>query len=58
MYAWWYLCIGLGFVLLGMRSVIRGDGPWSVGLRLVIALGFFALGVSTLRSAYTARRTK
>ena len=58
MYAWWYLCIGLGFVLLGVRSVVRGDRPWSIVLRFVIALGFFALGVGTLRSRAAQGRRK
>jgi len=55
MFGLWYVCIGLGFVLLGVRNLVRGERPWSIVLRFVIALGFFALGVGTLQSA---QRTK
>jgi hypothetical protein len=55
MFGLWYVCIGLGFVLLGVRNVIRAERPWSIALRFAIALGFFALGVGTLKSA---QRTK
>jgi len=51
MFGWWYVCIGLGFALLGARSLVRGDRPWSTVLRFVIAVGFFALGTRTLRFA-------
>lgn len=49
-FGWWYVCIGLGFVLLALRSWIGGVGRWGVGLRLLIAAGFLILGASTLRS--------
>ncbi|MBV8842414.1 MAG: hypothetical protein JO307_06345 [Bryobacterales bacterium] len=47
---WWYICIGLGFILLGFRNLIAGITGWPVVLRWVIALGFLLLGVGTLRS--------
>jgi len=50
MLAWWYLCIGGGFILLAIRSELRGDPTWSVALRVLIAFGFVALGIATLRS--------
>src|ERR1051326_5863727 len=50
MLGWWYVCIGLGFILLGVRSFVRGDASWPIVLRLVIALGFLALGIGTLRT--------
>ena len=50
MLAWWYVCIAGGFILLAIRSALRGDTIWSVGLRFVIALGFVVLGLGTLRS--------
>jgi len=49
-FGWWYVCIGLGFALLALRSWIGGVGRWGVGLRLLIAAGFLILGASTLRS--------
>jgi len=39
----WYLCIALGFVLLGIRAMLAGAPVWTVILRWVIAAGFFAL---------------
>ena len=49
MLGWWYMCIGGGFILLAIRSALRGDALWSVALRFVIALGFGALAMGTLR---------
>jgi hypothetical protein len=49
MFGWWYLCIGVAFVLLGLRSAIRGDPAWSVAVRFLIAAGFAVLAVGTLR---------
>ena len=50
-YVWWYVCIGAAFVLLAIRSYIRGDGGWSIVARVVIAAGFFALARLTQRTA-------
>ena len=47
----WYACIGGGFILLGIRSALRGDTSWSVALRFVIAVGFIVLAVGTLRGS-------
>jgi membrane-associated PAP2 superfamily phosphatase len=41
----WYLCISLGFVLLGIRAMLVGAPLWTVILRWVIAAGFFALAL-------------
>ncbi len=30
MLGWWYVCIGGGFILLAIRSALRGDTIWSV----------------------------
>jgi tetrahydromethanopterin S-methyltransferase subunit C len=49
MLAWWYVCIGGAFTLLGVRSAIRGDAAWSVVFRFVIAIGFVVLAVGTFR---------
>jgi len=50
MLGWWYVCIGGAFMLLGVRSLVRGDAVWSVAIRFVIATGFVALAIGTLRS--------
>jgi len=49
MLTWWYVCIGSAFVLLGVRSLLRGDATSLVVFRVVIAVGFVALGMGTLR---------
>jgi tetrahydromethanopterin S-methyltransferase subunit C len=50
MLAWWYISIGGAFILLGLRSVVRGDWIWPVVFRFVIAIGFIVLGIGTLRT--------
>jgi len=52
MFAWWYVCIAGAFVLLGLRSALRGDALWSVVFRFVIAAGFAALAAGTFRSPW------
>jgi hypothetical protein len=42
-YTIWYLCISVGFVLLGIRALVVGERPLNVILRWVIAAGFLAL---------------
>ena len=38
MFGWWYICIGLAFVALALRTFMAGaPGGW---LRLVVAAGF------------------
>ncbi len=39
-YAWWYVSIAIGFVLLAIQRTIVGESNWLVILRLVIATGF------------------
>jgi hypothetical protein len=43
--AWWYLTIAMAFTLLAADRLLRGQAPWLIGLRLVIAAGFGALAV-------------
>jgi hypothetical protein len=50
LWGWWYVCIGAGFILLGLRYLIAGITGWPVALRWVIAAGFLLLGAGTLRS--------
>ncbi len=49
-YAWWYLTIALGFVLLAVNKALTGEKAWLVVLRFVIAGGFATLGYAELRS--------
>jgi hypothetical protein len=43
-WGWWYLSIGLGFLLLAIVHQLRGAGLWAVVLRVVVAAGFVLLG--------------
>ena len=36
-WAWWYLCIGLCFLLLAIAPLLKGAGLPVVGLRLGVA---------------------
>ncbi len=45
---WWYVCIGLGFALLAVRSYLLGGKLWMTALRCVISAGFLLLGRWTL----------
>lgn len=49
LYAWWYLCIGAGFLLLGFRYLLLGDRWPLVILRWAISAGFFALSYFEFR---------
>jgi hypothetical protein len=42
-YAWWYLAISAGFVLLAINRALYGEKPWLIGLRIVIAAVFAVL---------------
>jgi len=49
-FAWWYLCIALGFLLLALARALQGERPWLIVLRIVIALGFGALAFMEFRT--------
>jgi len=49
LFAWWYICIGLAFTALAVRAFVAGAPGWSVGLRLLVAVGFVLLGIGELR---------
>jgi hypothetical protein len=48
---YWYVCIGIGFGLLGLRNLLAGAAPWTIALRWIVALGFLVLGAGSLASA-------
>ena len=43
-WGWWYIAIGVGFLLLAIVNVMRGARLASIVARLVIAIGFELLG--------------
>ena len=49
LYRWWYILIGIGFLLLGVRAWIEGDVAWRIAIRFVIAVGFIVLGLLYFR---------
>ena len=48
-YVWWFRCIGLAFLLLAVRSAIRGDTWWGIAIRVAIGVAFFVLARETSR---------
>jgi len=50
-FAWWYFCISLGFLLLAIHFYLRGGGPGTFALRLVISISFAVLGYMQLKMA-------
>ncbi|MFB3778982.1 MAG: hypothetical protein ACE141_15290 [Bryobacteraceae bacterium] len=49
LYAAWYMCIAIGFLLLGVRACLLGAPAWTVGLRWLIAAGFAILALAEWR---------
>ena len=49
-WAWWYLSISVGFLLLALNYLIRGARLFQIVVRVVIALGFAALASMQWRS--------
>ena len=56
LFGWWYVMIGLGFLLLAVNRILIGGVPWLIGIRFVIAIGFFLLGYLELTSRLSRRR--
>ncbi len=48
-WGWWYLCIGVGFLLLAIVHLFQGAGKGAVALRVAVAVGFALLGWMQLR---------
>jgi len=42
-WGWWYLSIGIGFVLLAVVHLLQGAALGAIALRLVVAVGFILL---------------
>jgi hypothetical protein len=56
LFGWWYLCVGLGFVLLAIRNWIAHAAPWAVAIRFVIAAGFLLLAIPMFLAARKGAR--
>ena len=48
---WWYIAIGIGFVLLAIVNIIAGGRGWLITLRFVLAGGFGFLGWTKLHES-------
>jgi hypothetical protein len=48
---WWYVLIGVGFLLLAAQRALIGGKTWLVALRCVIGILFLILGRVQLRSS-------
>ncbi len=46
---WWYVCIAVGFLLLGLHRLLIGEPQWLVILRWIVALGFLILAYFVLK---------
>jgi hypothetical protein len=49
-FAWWYLTISLGFVLLAVNRAIAGEKAWLIGIRLIISAGFAVLALMEFKA--------
>jgi hypothetical protein len=49
-WGWWYVSIGIGFLLLAIVNEMRGAPLWGVVVRIVIAIGFELLGWMQFRA--------
>jgi hypothetical protein len=43
-WGWWYVSIGVGFLLLAIVNTMRGASLGGIAIRVVIAIGFEILG--------------
>ena len=48
-WGWWYVCIGVGFLLLAIVHMLQGAGVTDIALRIGVAVGFALLGWMQLR---------
>jgi hypothetical protein len=50
-YGIWFLCVGAGFCLLGIRSWLEGDLGWRIAIRFLIGAGFVVAAAGYIRQA-------
>jgi hypothetical protein len=48
-WGWWYLSIGVGFLLLALVHLLQGAGLGAIALRIVLAVGFILLAWTQFR---------
>lgn len=48
-WGWWYLSIGVGFLLLAIVNSLQHMRLWGVILRVIVALGFAMLAAMQFR---------
>jgi hypothetical protein len=48
-WGWWYVSIGVGFLLLAIVNTMRGGHLAAVAVRIAIAIGFALLGLMQFR---------
>lgn len=55
LFGWWYLCIGVGFLMLTLHRWMLGERAWLIALRAVIGAGFLVLAWLELSSRLRRR---
>jgi hypothetical protein len=48
-WGWWYLSIGLGFLLLAVVHLLQGASLGAIALRIAVAIGFVLLAWTQFR---------
>lgn len=48
-WGWWYLSIGVGYLLLAIVHMLQHAGFTDIALRIAVAIGFTVLGWMQLR---------
>jgi hypothetical protein len=43
-WGWWYLCLGIGFLMLAIVMLLQGARLAAIVLRIGVAIGFLLLG--------------
>ncbi len=49
-WGWWYVAIGVGFLLLAIVNTMRGASLAGIAIRIFIAIGFEILGLIQFRT--------
>jgi hypothetical protein len=49
-WGWWYVAIGVGFLLLAIVHAMRGASFGAIAIRAAIAIGFEILGLIQFRT--------
>ena len=49
-WGWWYVTIGIGFLLLAIVNTMRGASLAGIAIRIFIAIGIAILGLIQFRT--------